>query len=42
MDDDNLEIVLADLIKFNDGTDDSVWAYDFELTLPLQEPVAID
>ena len=39
---DGQEIVLTDLIKFNDGTDDTVWAYDFELTLPLQEPVVID
>lgn len=42
MDADDQEIVLTDLIKFNDGTDDTVWAYDFELTLPLQEPVVID
>ena len=42
MDADDQEIVLTDLIKFNDGTDDTIWAYDFELTLPLQEPVVID
>lgn len=41
-DTDGNEIILTDLIKFSDGTDDSVWAYDFELTLPLQQPVAID
>ncbi len=35
-------IVLQDLIKLDDGTNDAIWAYNFELTLPLNEPVVIE
>ncbi len=35
-------IQLRDLITHSNGTDDGVWAYDFKLTLPLQNPVVIE
>jgi hypothetical protein len=35
-------IVLQDLIRLDDGNDDTVWAYEFELTLPLNNPVIIE
>ncbi|MFT5405386.1 MAG: type IV pilus assembly protein PilM [Verrucomicrobiales bacterium] len=35
-------IVLQDLIRLDDGNDDTVWAYEFELTLPLKNPVIIE
>lgn len=41
-DEDGEPIVLQDLISLDDGTDDAVWAYRFELTLPLNEAVVIE
>ncbi len=40
---DGEEIVLQELITdLEDGTDDEVWAYNFELTLPLKNPIVIE
>ena len=40
-DEDGNEIEIADLVSYSDGLDDSVWAWRFELKLPLNEPLTI-
>lgn len=39
---DGEQIELRDLINYSDGTNEAIWAYEFELTLPLKEPLVIE